>query len=173
MKSLFNIVLSALVALAAFTFTGCNAQKSADPVAQAEGLERLGLQTFMIQTSRLDFGSGRSTEVTPNTNFLMMAGGRCMVQVAPRIGGGPNGVGGITMDGVVSNYKLVRHDNGSATATFRLTQNGYFADVTISYDAKRNYALVRFSATYRRYSVTFAGTVSPYDPSKVVDGKSL
>ncbi len=157
------------MALAALT--GCNSQKSADPAAQAAGLERLGLQTFMIQTNRLDFGSGRSTQVTPNTNFLMMAAGRCVVQVAPRIGGGPNGVGGITMDGVVTNYKLVRHDNGSATVTFNLNESGYFADVTITYDAKRNYALVRLASA--RYSVSFAGEVAPYDPSKVVDGKSL
>lgn len=178
MKHLFTIFcVLAAVCCGCTTSRLSPEQKAAamreDSVQHSLGASLIAHRAFMIRTSTLYFQHGKVVQVTPNTNFLSVNDTRAMLQISPRVGGGSNGVGGITLSGNVEAYKAVTKSNGETLVSFTINDRSRMADVSITYDSRRNYASVRAQATYASYSVSFNGAISTYDPSTVVDGSLL
>ena len=64
-------------------------------------------EQFQINLDRVYFKYGTSAFVSSNTNFVGLDGDKAVVQVAFNVPfSGPNGLGGITVDGNASNYKV-------------------------------------------------------------------
>ena len=115
---------------------------------------------------------GETVFVTPNTNFISLNDDKAVVQVAPRPSGGPNGVGGITLEGTAS-YITIRTDKrgnhyfrmsvfGSsiqATVDISLPKDGYRASVTITPNLNSN-------------KITLYGEIVPLEFSRVFKGVS-
>ena len=73
-------------------------------VRAVEAIEKLD---FVLEANRLTFKRGQSVFVNSTTNFVALQDEHATVQVAPFYGGGgPNGVGGTTLDGRASNIIL-------------------------------------------------------------------
>ena len=72
-----------------------------------EAKEAIDNQTFVLEADRVYFKYGTSAFVSSNTNFVGLDGDKAVVQVAFNVPfSGPNGLGGITVDGNASNYKV-------------------------------------------------------------------
>lgn len=72
-----------------------------------EAKEAIDNQTFVLEADRVYFKYGISAFVSSNTNFVGLDGDKAVVQVAFNVPfSGPNGLGGITVDGNASNYKV-------------------------------------------------------------------
>lgn len=83
------------------------AQEALDKMLFQEAKEAIDNQTFVLEADRVYFKYGTSAFVSSNTNFVGLDGDKAVVQVAFNVPfSGPNGLGGITVDGNASNYKV-------------------------------------------------------------------
>ena len=81
-------------------------QAVADSLAHLKALRSLDRLDFALEADRLTLRRGRVVFVSSDTNFVTLSGDMATVQVAPFMGGGPNGIGGITLEGHASNIRV-------------------------------------------------------------------
>ena len=70
-----------------------------DSIAYDNAVKALDSLDFVLEADKIIFKYGDMAYVQSNTNFISLSDDKAVVQVAPFNGGGPNGVGGITLDG--------------------------------------------------------------------------
>lgn len=88
-----------------------------DSIRSVEAFAALEQLDFVLEANRLSFKRGETAYVTSNTNFVSLSDDKAVIQIAPFHGGGPNGVGGITLEGRASNIKLKTDKKGNVTLT--------------------------------------------------------
>ncbi len=148
------------------------AQAMRDSIEHVMTLEALQSRRYMVTADKLSFSRGKMLHVYPSTNFLLVSGDSATYQIAPANGGGFNGVGGITVDGTISNYKERYSGKGEAFITFTLLGSGCSVDVSINLPKQGNDATVRAQASLAKYSSTLYGDVQPIDLTQVAHGLS-
>ena len=75
-------------------------QAEIDSINYANALQALENLDFVLEADQLVFKRGMSVFVSTTTNFISVQNDKAVVQIAPfNAGGGPNGVGGITVAG--------------------------------------------------------------------------
>ena len=81
------------------------AQKAMEQALFEEARQAIENKAFTLEADRVIFKRGRNAFVSSNTNFVMVDGDKSSVQVAFNIpASGPNGLGGVTVDGNVSGF---------------------------------------------------------------------
>lgn len=119
------------------------------------------------------FRNGQTAFVNSNTNFVLVNQGRGTVQVAfNTVYPGPNGIGGVTVDGSTSDMQITTDKKGTLTASsvfrvsvslhrfsFLLTNGGNNATVTISPDFNSN-------------TMTLTGNLVPLSQPSIFKGRS-
>lgn len=149
------------------------AKEFRDSVAHAIALDLLSTRQYMITADRLTFPGGKMLHVFPTTNFLLVQGDSAIYQIAPGMGGGYNGVGGITVKGTISNYRSRTTDKGEAIIAFGLMGAGVSVDVNVNLPKEGTSAIVRAQATLAKYNSTIYGNVEPADPDGISIGFSI
>ena len=149
------------------------AQEFRDSVVHAMALDLLSARDYMITADRLTFPGGRMLHVFPSTNFLLVKGDTAIYQIAPGMGGGINGVGGITVKGTISNYRCRITDKGEAIIAFGVMNSGVSVDVNVNLPKDGTSAVVRAQASLARYNSTIYGNVEPANPADISIGFSI
>lgn len=144
-----------------------------DSIAHVMALDLLSSKDYMVTADRLSFPGSRMLHVFPTTNFLLVQGDSAIYQIAPGMGGGFNGVGGITVKGIISNYRSRVTDKGEAIIAFGLLGSGVSVDVNVNLPKEGTSATVRAQASLAKYSSTLYGNVEPTDPMGVSIGLSI
>lgn len=103
-----------------------------DSIRSAEAFSALKQLDFVLEANRLSFNGRANAYVTSNTNFISLANNKVVIQVAPFNGGGPNGVGGITLEGRASNIKVKTDKKGNISLTMNAMGTGLSATIDIS-----------------------------------------
>lgn len=81
--------------------------KSGNERNYAIAVQALKEGKFVLEADQLVFKRGRSAFVSSTTNFVMMDGEHASVQIAANSAlAGPNGIGGITVDGSRKEMKI-------------------------------------------------------------------
>ena len=97
-----------------------------DMAAYQQAVQALKNKQFVLEANQVIFRNGMSAFVTSNTNFVLMNGNRATVQTAFNTPyPGPNGIGGITVDGNSSDMKMNVDKPGNHIAVFGI-QNSIF-----------------------------------------------
>ena len=66
-----------------------------------------------MEADRIEFKRGSFVYVTPNTNFVSVKGEKATIQLAFNTpAAGPNGIGGITVDGTTSGVQMKTAQKG-------------------------------------------------------------
>ena len=96
------------------------AKKAAEAAEQMalfeQGVQALKEKDFVLEAERVEFKRGQFVYVTPSTNFVSMKGDRATIQLAfNTAAAGPNGIGGITVDGSASNIEMKTDKKGNVT----------------------------------------------------------
>lgn len=125
---------------------------------------------FVLQADQVIYGRGGSDSVLPSTNFVVVNGEQGIIQVSPKVGGGPNGVGGITIDGTISGYKVKTDKKGNKTVSMTISSKGTSSSVIITLYKGSNRSMGRVSATFRSDNVTLNGNLLPYNHTEVTVG---
>ena len=137
-------------------------QQAADAVSYDDAVAALKAQKFVLEANQVMFRNGQTAFVTSNTNFVLVNQARGTVQVAfNTVYPGPNGIGGVTVDGTASDMKMSTDKRGhiSAQIFLTLTNGGNNATVTISPNFNSN-------------TMTLSGSLLPLNQSNIFKGRS-
>lgn len=129
---------------------------------------------FVIEADQIQSPNGRINSVSSNTNFISMADGESVIQIAPSsFISGPNGVGGITVEGQVSNVKFTQNKSGSITYSYNVQGVGVSASVKVTLPKGGTKATVTVYPNFSSNEVTLSGRIVAPQNSKVFKGRSL
>ena len=186
MKRVIIMVMAALVSLPALTQELSKReqrqlekemrreQQAAEAAQKAEVVTAMvEYQRFVLEANTLRHKRGNSVPVAPNINFISADSLTGVIQVGSNLYVGSNGVGGITVEGAVSNYKYTQHErSGSYNITYMLRTPVGSYDVQISArpDGRAD-ATVR-STTWGD-QLRYSGNLVPLGLSRVYKGMSL
>lgn len=143
-----------------------------DSIRSVEAFTALEQLDFVLEANRLSFKRGETAYVTSNTNFVSLSDDQAVIQIAPFHGGGPNGVGGITLEGRASNIKLKTDKKGNVTFTMSVSGTGLSATVDISLPKNSYMASVTVNPNFHSNRVTLYGILLPTGRSDVFKGRT-
>lgn len=129
---------------------------------------------FVLEADQLVFKRGRSAFVSSTTNFVLMDGEHASVQIAANNAlAGPNGIGGITVDGSRKEMKIATDKKGNVNCSFSVQGIGISAQVYITLTNGGNNASARISPNFNSNTLTLNGVLVPLSQSNVYKGRAL
>ncbi len=181
MNRFLILVMVLMGAIAANAQTDRAAQRKAqkqmeaaqDSMRHVRAVRAMEEHNFVLEADQLQFKRGRSAFVSSTTNFVSLKGDEAVVQVASYSGGGPNGIGGITVEGRASKIEMKIDKKGNTYFSMSVTGRGISASVRISLYRGSNDATVDISPNFHSNRLTLKGRVLPYNQSGVFKGSSL
>jgi hypothetical protein len=145
-----------------------------DSLAGVQAVAAVKNQDFVFEAQTVSFKNGASVFVNSNTNFISVKGNRAVVQISPSdFASGPNGVGGVTVDGIISGQEYKVGKRGDATYSFNVMGVGINAQVEIYLTPGTNQASATIYPNFNSNTVWLQGNVLPYNSSNVIEGMSL
>lgn len=149
-------------------------QEALDQMLFEEAKQAINDKQFILEADQVMFKYGTTAYVTSNTNFVAVKGDEAVVQVAFNIPvSGPNGLGGVTVTGSVSNYKVKEDKKGNLSVSMNVMGTGISAMVTIQLPNGTNRATVDISPNFNSNRFTLTGSLLPADKANVFKGWSL
>ena len=145
-----------------------------DSIAGLQAGDAINNASFVLEADAVTFRRGTRVFVNSTTNFISVKDGRAVVQVSPSYSySGPNGVGGITVDGKVSDVRVSEDKKGSIHYSMNVTGIMISArvDIVIIADSSKAYATV--TPNFSSNTVRLDGRIVPYSLSGTVEGMSL
>ena len=104
----------------------------ADSLAYVQGRAALVNRDFVLEANSVTFKNGATAFVNSTTNFISVKGNRAVVQISPsNYASGPNGVGGVTVDGTVSDFQITTDKKGRTTMSMNVMGIGINAQVEV------------------------------------------
>ena len=129
---------------------------------------------FVMEATKLSMPDGSSLAVFSDVNYIMMKGDRAVVQSTPGISGGPNGMGGITLEGMVVDLRETVDKRGNLSLKFTVMSTGGSAEVELKLmvggDSANTTVTPKMRTTNR--VIMFGRIVDP-EKSRVFKGFSL
>lgn len=132
-----------------------------DSILFVEAVKSLEKLDFVVEADKLIFKHGETAYVTLNTNFFSLSDDQAIVQIAPFNSGGPNGVGGITLEGRASNIKMKTDKKGNISFSMSVIGNGISANVSLSLPQGSHRATVTVNPNFSSNRITFSGYLVP------------
>lgn len=176
------LFISALFSL--LLLSGCQTQK--DPariIAEQEEMEQLYQNTlkaienrdFVLEADRLVFKYGRTAHVNSGTNFIAVSGDKATVQIASSYSpyAGPNGIGGITVTGTISNIKEDKDKNGNLSFSMNVNGTGISAYVYFTLVKGTNQSSITVSPNLNSNRITLIGSIYPTEYSVIYRARPL
>lgn len=149
-------------------------QDSLDMAYFREARQAIANKRFVLEADKVIFKYGQIAYVTANTNFVAVKGDKAVVQVAFNIPvSGPNGLGGVTVQGTVSNAKTTTDKKGNITYTMNVMGVGISAQVTINLTYGSNQADVDILPNFNSNHLTLQGRLLPMEKANVFQGTTL
>lgn len=146
----------------------------ADSIASVQARAALANQDFVLEADNVTFKNGMTSYVNSTTNFISVKGNRAVVQISPsNFASGPNGVGGVTVDGMISGQKVMTDKKGRITFSMNVMGIGINAQVEIYMYPGSNRASATVYPNFNSNTVWLDGTIVPYESSNVIEGTSL
>lgn len=149
-------------------------QEKLDSLMYVEAEKAISDKDFTLEADKVEFKYGQTAFVNPNTNFVSVTGDKSVVQVAFNVPvSGPNGIGGITLDGNISNYEVKKDKKGNINVSMNVMGTGISALVNISLYSGSNKASVTITPNFNSNRLTLTGVIVPSSSSRVFKGRSI
>lgn len=146
----------------------------ADSLASIQAIAAIRNKDFVLQVNDVTFRSGNTAFVNSSTNFISVKGNRAVVQISPsNFASGPNGVGGVTVDGSISGYQITTDRKGGVNLTYNVSGIGISAQVEVYIVPGSTYAQATIYPNFNSNTLWLSGTVVPYNNANVIEGSSL
>jgi len=175
-----KILATLLIAISTLIFVACGPSKPLTPEEQALFDTKVKLYTelfeqrsFVLEADRVYSKKGRSFQMNSTINFVKLEKGTGVVQLAFSQIVGWNGMGGITLDGDVRNYKINKGD-GTKMPSMQFDMNGTLGWATVRIDVNSNgNARATVDAEMSGDRISFSGTLLPSNESRTFQGTTL
>ena len=146
----------------------------ADSLAYVQGRAALRNQDFVLEAKSVTFKNGATAFVNSTTNFISLKGNKAVVQVSPSsFASGPNGVGGVTVEGNVTDLRIMTDKKGRTTLSMNVMGIGINAQVEVYMYPGTNRASATVYPNFNSNTVWLQGDIVPYENSNVFEGNSL
>lgn len=137
-------------------------------------LQALKEQSFVVEVDQLIFPRGMTKFVSSMTNFVSMNEGDAVIQITTsNFNPGPNGIGGITLDGSPSNVTISTDKRGVVYYNFVDQGVAVSATVNIQMIPGSNRATVTIYPNFSNNVLTMTGTIVPYEESTIYKGMAI
>ena len=118
---------------------------------------------FVVTADRIRNKKGYSQTVDPSTNFVLLQGDEATVQFALGHGfSGPNGLGGITVEGRASNIKISYTKKGNLRFSMMVNGSSISAEVSFTLPKNGKYCDATVRSNFNSTNLTFSGKIQPY-----------
>ena len=145
-----------------------------DSIAGVQAAAAVQNRDFVLEADQVTFKNGYTAFVNSSTTFISVKGNRAVVQISPsNFASGPNGVGGVTVDGSISGMQRMVDKKGRVTVSFNVTGIGINAQVEIYMVPGTNRASATIYPNFNSNTVWIEGNIVPYSSSNVFEGNSL
>lgn len=139
-----------------------------------KAVEAVKSGSFVIEVDQLLFPRGNSKFVSSLTNFISMNEGKAVIQIATSyFNPGPNGLGGITVEGTVSDITMSTDKKGFVYYNFLVQGMFVSASVNIQLLGNGNRTTVTVYPNFNNNNLTMTGVVVPYSESDVFQGQTF
>ena len=145
-----------------------------DSIAGVQAAAAVQNSDFVLEADQVTFKNGATVFVNSSTNFISVKGNRAVVQISPsNFSAGPNGLGGVTVDGMISGMRSMVDKKGGRTVTFNVNGIGISAMIEIYMTPGTNNASATIYPNFNSNTVWINGDIVPYENSNVFEGNSL
>lgn len=145
-----------------------------DSIAGIQAAAAVRNNDFVFEADQVTFKNGNTVFVNSNTTFISVKGNRAVVQISPsNFAAGPNGVGGVTVDGSVSGMERMVDKKGRTTVSFNVMGIGINAQIEVYMTPGTNRASATIYPNFNSNTVWLEGDIVPYESSDVFEGSSL
>jgi hypothetical protein len=145
-----------------------------DSIAGVQAAAAVQNRDFVLEADQVTFKNGNTVFVNSNTTFISVKGNRAVVHISPsNFAAGPNGVGGVTVDGSISGMQRMVDKKGRTTISFNVMGIGINAQIEIYMTPGTNRASATIYPNFNSNTVWIDGDIVPYENSDVFEGMSL
>ena len=144
-----------------------------DSIAYLKAVEALKAGSFVLEANNVTFPNGITRYVSSNTNYVQVDNGEGIVQTAFSnfaYSPGPNGLGGVTVQGNISGLKIKEDKDGNYFYSYTIQGIAISATVFITLTGGTNQASVNISPNFNNNNMTMTGVLLPLDESDVFQG---
>ena len=146
----------------------------ADSIAGVQAAAAVKNRDFVLEADQVTFKNGNTVFVNSSTTFISVKGNRAVVQISPsNFAAGPNGVGGVTVDGSISGMQLMVDKKGRTTLSFNVMGIGINAQIEVYMTPGTNRASATIYPNFNSNTVWIEGDIVPYENSDIFEGTSL
>ena len=151
------------------------AQALENKITFQQAVQAINHQSFVVEVNTIQPRSGRLFFVTPNTNFVSLNNGQATVQIAngSSVNPGPNGLGGITVQGLASGVKITEDEKGNVYLNMMVQGVFISASVSIQLMKDSNNATVTVDPNFSGNNLTLSGQLFPASMSNVFQGSTI
>ena len=183
MKRIVILIMAAFLVLPAFTQESKKARKQAQKAAKKEQKMKENAATaaiiqaciqsrkFVLEAQFLANKKGQRVVVDPILNFIVVNEKKCTFQFGNGRDAGYNGLGGVTVEGKIFDFKVDENKKGFNTIKFRATSSTgtIFVNMNISSlgDAQ---ATISGSTSSR---LEYSGIIVPLEESRIYKGSRV
>lgn len=173
MKTILFYSLSVILILA-----GCNTSKNArNNISQEEmavlAASAVNNHNFVLEADYVIPRVGPSIFVSSNTNFIAINGNKATIQLALSSQfSGPNGIGGITLDGNISNEKITTDKKGNIYYTANVQGAVLSASISLTLPNGTDRCTATVTPNFSGNIITFSGHIVPTNMSDVYKGQA-
>lgn len=145
-----------------------------DTIAYQSAIQALKEGSFVVEANNVIFKNGIMRFVSSNTNFISANDGQGIVQTAfNNFIYSPNGIGGVTVKGTVSNIRMNKDKDGNIFYSMSIEGIAISATVDLVLTGGTNQVSATVNPNFSGNTLTFNGILVPYDQSTVFTGTSL
>lgn len=149
-------------------------QARLDSLYYLQAVKAIEAKSYVLEADRVIFKRGETAYVSSNTNFVVVDGDKATVQIAFNVPvSGPNGIGGITVDGTITNYESKTDKKGTLYINFYVNGVGISARVDITLPYQGADARVTVSPNFNSNRLTLDGHILPLGQSNIYKGRAL
>ena len=145
-----------------------------DSVQYMQAIAALKNGSWALEASNVSFNNGVSNLVTESTNFVSINDGTATVQTALNNSNvySPNGLGGITLTGRVTNEEMRVDRYGNVYYSFGIFGSEISATVSVILSAGSNQASATVSPNFNSSNLSMSGYIYPYNNAGIIEGTS-
>ncbi|AZQ62860.1 DUF4251 domain-containing protein [Flammeovirga pectinis] len=142
-----------------------------EQVEHAQNIAAINNKTYTLEANQAFDRRGNMVNVDPSINFVKVTGDRAVVQLSFTQLVGFNGVGGVTVDGNISDYKVTTNPKNQMTrVTFHVQGPTMMADVSIELEADGSWANSSVEGDFSAAELKFRGELKPNSLSSSYEG---
>ena len=144
-----------------------------DSVAYRSALAALKEGSWVLEANNINFFNGVMRFVSSSTNYVSCNQGNGTIQTAyANFTYSPNGLGGVTVQGVISDVRITTDSEGNVYCSFGIQGSAISATVNLTLAGGTNQASATVMPNFTGRSITFDGYLVPYDQSVIFQGMS-